>query len=161
MEVKPAGSILTYFHDFFFFFCSFPLLRKAHQRSLVDFGEEQPPASRKSDGAQFPDCAAAGPGERPPRPEGHGPRSPMSPAPPPVLLPPRPGPGGAGRPALGLVVVVFRLFVLFCFCLFQESPAVLPYFSKVGPLSQSSVRGPHPPVLRLRRGGVHALLLLL
>ncbi|KAG5204142.1 hypothetical protein JEQ12_002118 [Ovis aries] len=41
-----------------------------------------------------------------------------------------------------------------------ESPAVLPYSSKVGPLSQSSVRSPHPPVLRLRRGGVHALLLL-
>ncbi|CAN0561321.1 unnamed protein product [Rangifer tarandus platyrhynchus] len=54
----------------------FPLLRKAHQRSLVDFGEEQPPASRKSDGAQFPDCAAVDPGECPPRPEGHGPRSP-------------------------------------------------------------------------------------
>ncbi|XDB56036.1 hypothetical protein ABFV05_009652 [Capra hircus] len=36
---------------------SFPLLRKAHQRSLVDFGEEQPPASRKSDGAQkAPPC---------------------------------------------------------------------------------------------------------
>nr|CAI9712389.1 unnamed protein product [Rangifer tarandus platyrhynchus] len=66
-EVSSSTKLLFY---------NFPLLRKAHQRSLVDFGEEQPPASRKSDGAQFPDCAAVDPGECPPRPEGHGPRSP-------------------------------------------------------------------------------------
>ena len=142
----------------FFFFCSLPLLRKAHQRNLVDFGEERPPASRKSDGAQFPDCEAAGPGERPSCPEGHGPRSPMSPSPPPVLLPPRPGRGGTGRPALGLWWLLFAF--LFCFCFFQESPAVLLYSSKVGPLSQSSARDPHTPVLRLRRGRVRALSLL-
>ncbi|XP_043748156.1 vegetative cell wall protein gp1-like [Cervus elaphus] len=134
----------------FFVFCSFPLLRKAHQRSLVDFGEEQPPASRKSDGAQFPDCAAADPGERPPRPEGHGPRSPMSP-----LLPPRPGRGGAGRLALGWVVVGFCFFVLFLLVpekprratlLFQSGSAVPEQCSRSASTGPSEPgRGPRPP----------------
>ncbi|XP_070236567.1 uncharacterized protein [Bos mutus] len=162
MEVKPAGSILTYFHDFFFFFCSFPLLRKAHQRNLVDFGEEWPPASRKSDGAQFPDCEAAGPGERPSCPEGHGPRSPMSPSPPPVLLPPRPGRGGTGRPALGLVVVAFCFFVLFLLLpgkprrpslLFQSGSAVPEQRSRSTytrpPASPGKGPRPLPPLTRL------------
>ncbi|CAI9178656.1 unnamed protein product [Rangifer tarandus platyrhynchus] len=152
LQGREAGGFFSHLFSWlcFFVFCSFPLLRKAHQRSLVDFGEEQPPASRKSDGAQFPDCAAVDPGECPPRPEGHGPRSPTSP-----LMPPRPGRGGAGRPALGLVVIGFCFFVLFFLVpekprratlLFQSGSAVPERCSRsasTGPREPG--RGPRPP----------------